>query len=287
MAENLLEKITGRLAEHIALAEQVKDNADGNDLARHLCALVLQLIASCGLWENALGVLLDMNTVGACSRPEAALQLKDSGNNAFFSGHFEEAAELYSDSLVHVNEQQHAACAAKVYNNRALCWLRLHRPQAAYADAALALRLCQNPNPAENPKLDPNIAAKARHRLASAAAAGANPDSDPEEPCQLEAGAHVLPASVRMDVSAEGGRALAAARAFEPGQVVYGEPQPWVSVLLRPHRKTVSWCVRRAGRGSHAVWACYSCQRRMPPDCLAFAWCMVCPSGAFDLLTVL
>lgn len=244
MAENLLGKITRCLAEHTALAEQIRNNSDGKDLAKHLCALVLQLVGSCNLWDNALGVLLDVNTAGTCSCPEAALQLKGSGNTAFVSGHFEEAAELYSDSLVHVNEQQHAACAAKVYNNRALCWLRLHRPQAAYADAALALRLCENANPAEDPESDPSVAAKARHRLASAAAAGADPDSDPKEPHQPEPGAHALPASVRVEVSAEGGRALAAARAFEPGQVVYAEPQPWVSVLLRPHRKTVSLCAR-------------------------------------------
>lgn len=242
MAENLLDKITGRLAEHIALAEQIKNSCDGNDLPKHLCVLVLQLVGSCNLWYDALGVLLNVNTAGTCSCPEAALQLKNSGNTAFVSGHFEEAAELYSDSLVHINELQHAACAAKVYNNRALCWMRLHRPQAAYADAALALRLSEVANPAEDPESDPTTAAKARHRLASATAAGATPDSDSKEPHQPEPGAHALPASVRVEVSAEGGRALAAARAFEPGQVVYAEPQPWVSVLLRPHRKTVSLC---------------------------------------------
>ena len=248
MAESLLASIDNLVAGHTALADGVLEaGCNDSDLADRLCALVLRVAGGTRLWAEALSVLTDRDTPGCCASAEAATRLKDEGNAAFGSGRFARAAELYSDSLVHVDERRHAALAAKTYNNRSLCWLRLGQPQAAHGDAALALRLCDAANPDLDPVPGPDagVRTKAAHHAAAALAGGARPEVSGVEASQPETDVQALPPLVRVEASAEEGRALAAAAAVEPGQVVYGEARLWVSVLLRPHRKTVSWCASR------------------------------------------
>ena len=255
MAESLLASINDVLTGHTALAVSILEaGCTESDLADRLCALVLRVAGGTRLWAEATSVLTDRDTPGCCASAEAASRLRDEGNAAFGCGRFTRAAELYSDSLVHVNEQRHAALAAKVYNNRSLCWLRLGQPQAALGDAALALRICERASPDLDPASCPRAGdrAKAAHRAAAALAAGAQPEQSEEE-AQLEADVQALPPLVRAEASAEEGRALAAAAALEPGQVVYEEARPWVSVLLRPHRKTVSWCASNGSRFLRAL----------------------------------
>jgi len=263
MAGSLLDSIAAAAAAHASDAERIiASTADSSDLADQLCALVLRTVGRSAAWADALRVLLDASVPGCCADLAAALRLKDAGNAAFAAGDVRRAADLYSDALAQVDEARHAPDAAKLYNNRALCWLRLRpvgAPEAAAADAGLALALCDAPAGA-----GAGTRAKALHRLAAAAVAGAalapvagacgaagaleaaRPGHESREAAVGWAGPGwaALPPGVRVEVTPREGRALAAARELAPGQVAFAEARPWASVLLRPHRKTVR---RRSG----------------------------------------
>ena len=251
MAGSLLDSIAAAAAAHASDAERIiASTADSSNLADQLCALVLRTVGRSAAWADALRVLLNASVPGCCADLAAALALKDAGNAAFAAGDVRRAADLYSDALAQVDEARHAPDAAKLYNTRALCWLRLRpagAPAAAAADAGLALALCDAPAgaPAAGTR------AKALHRLAAAAAAGAAPApgagacgaAGAAEGAAGRAGPGwaTLPPGVRVEATPREGRALAAARELAPGQVAFAEARPWASVLLRPHRKTVCW----------------------------------------------
>ena len=263
MAGSLLDSIAAAAAAHASDAERIiASTADSSNLADQLCALVLRTVGRSAAWADALRVLLNASVPGCCADLAAALALKDAGNAAFAAGDVRRAADLYSDALAQVDEARHAPDAAKLYNNRALCWLRLRpagAPAAAAADAGLALALCDAPAGA-----GAGTRAKALHRLAAAAVAGAalapvagacgaagaleaaRPGHESREAAVGWAGPGwaALPPGVRVEVTPREGRALAAARELAPGQVAFAEARPWASVLLRPHRKTVR---RRSG----------------------------------------
>jgi hypothetical protein len=268
MAGSLLDSIAAAAAAHASAAERITTStADSSNLADQLCALVLRTVGRSAQWADALGVLLDASVPGCCADLAAALRLKDAGNAAFAAGDVQRAADLYSDALAQVDEARHASDAAKLYNNRALCWLRLRprgAPAAAAPDACLALALCDAPAGAPAAAPAAGTRAKALHRLAAAAAAGAAPAlgagacgaagaAEAARPGRGSGEAAVewgpswaaLPPGVRTEVTQCEGRALAAARELAPGQVAFAEARPWASVLLRPHRKTVR---RRPGR---------------------------------------
>ncbi|KAK9803662.1 hypothetical protein WJX72_009267 [[Myrmecia] bisecta] len=275
----------------------------GKEDYQGICKAVSHRLLACPLYSPALEQLCGPDVQGVCADVQVAYAKKAEATQAFKQRDYSRAADLYTESLAHCDETSGSGAseAAKLYCNRALCWLRTtpalpdlavldcscaiacdaafskawyRRAQAhrllgditqAQADAAEALRLVQ----AEGMQDAGRVAAV--HEVEGLLAALRDTAPRPEStiaatPNGGASSSSAVSPAIAVERTQSEGRFLVAGHDLRPGDPILTD-RPVAAVLQKRLRKThCAHCLQRLGAGT---WRCRRCllPRYCSPAC--------------------